>query len=52
MASFDEFMISGLPVRFPYEPYDVQKAYMSKVLSCLQVNKILSKLCGVSEVNM
>jgi hypothetical protein len=38
MSSFEEFLIGNLSVRFPYEPYDVQKAYMSRVLSCLQVD--------------
>ncbi|CAG5011257.1 unnamed protein product [Parnassius apollo] len=33
-----EVMICGIPVSFPFEPYDVQKAYMEKVIECLQNN--------------
>lgn len=31
-----EYMISGIPVNFPFEPYSVQSAYMEKVLECLK----------------
>ncbi|KAK3864798.1 hypothetical protein Pcinc_029539 [Petrolisthes cinctipes] len=31
-----EVVLEGVPVRFPFEPYEVQQAYMSKVLRCLQ----------------
>lgn len=31
-----EIEIRGIPVKFPYEPYDLQKEYMSKVIECLQ----------------
>lgn len=53
-----EFMISGIPVTFPFEPYDVQKAYMERVIESLQNNtnavlesptgtgKTLSLLCS------
>ena len=37
MSFYQDFLIGSLPVKFPYEPYDVQKAYMSKVMACLQV---------------
>lgn len=33
MTSFE---CNGVLVDFPYEPYDVQKRYMEKVLECLQ----------------
>lgn len=33
-----DFMISGIPVTFPFEPYDVQKTYMQKVIESLQNN--------------
>ena len=38
MSVPEEYPIGNLSVRFPYEPYEVQKAYMSRVLNCLQVN--------------
>ncbi|CAG9783483.1 unnamed protein product [Diatraea saccharalis] len=53
-----EVMIGGIPVDFPFEPYDVQKAYMEKVVESLQNNthallesptgtgKTLSLLCS------
>ncbi|XP_059047807.1 regulator of telomere elongation helicase 1 homolog [Achroia grisella] len=53
-----EIMISGIPVNFPFDPYDVQKAYMEKVIESLQNNtnallesptgtgKTLSLLCS------
>ncbi|CAH2086921.1 unnamed protein product [Euphydryas editha] len=53
-----EIMIHGIPVSFPFEPYDVQKAYMEKVIESLQNNtnallesptgtgKTLSLLCS------
>ena len=31
--------INNIFVRFPYEPYDVQKTYMQKVLECLSEKK-------------
>ncbi|XP_022124379.2 regulator of telomere elongation helicase 1 homolog [Pieris rapae] len=33
-----EEMICGIPVNFPFEPYDVQKSYMRKVIESLQNN--------------
>lgn len=53
-----DIMISGIPVSFPFEPYDVQKSYMEKVITSLQNNtnallesptgtgKTLSLLCS------
>ncbi|GAB6024234.1 hypothetical protein CHUAL_008929 [Chamberlinius hualienensis] len=50
--------IAGFPVDFPFEPYDVQRRYMEKVLECLRMNyngvlesptgtgKTLSLLCA------
>ncbi|XP_026685645.1 regulator of telomere elongation helicase 1 homolog [Diaphorina citri] len=34
-----EIEIRGIPVKFPYEPYELQKEYMSKVIECLQTGK-------------
>ncbi|KAK0079878.1 hypothetical protein PV325_000708 [Microctonus aethiopoides] len=31
--------INGITVNFPFEPYEVQKIYMSKVIECLQNKK-------------
>lgn len=31
-----EFMIKDVPVIFPFEPYSVQRAYMEKVIECLE----------------
>ncbi|XP_050344952.1 regulator of telomere elongation helicase 1 homolog [Nymphalis io] len=53
-----EVMIYGIPVNFPFEPYEVQKVYMEKVIESLQNNtnallesptgtgKTLSLLCS------
>ncbi|XP_047476480.1 regulator of telomere elongation helicase 1 homolog [Penaeus chinensis] len=46
-----EVVLEGVPVRFPFEPYEVQKAYMSKVIQCLQqgVNGILESPTGTGK---
>ncbi|KAK9875897.1 hypothetical protein WA026_009684 [Henosepilachna vigintioctopunctata] len=31
--------INGIDVKFPFEPYDIQKDYMSKVIECLSMEK-------------
>ena len=31
-----EIDIGGVEIRFPFEPYDVQRDYMSKIIQCLQ----------------
>lgn len=31
--------IRGIPISFPFEPYDLQKEYMDKVIQCLQNNQ-------------
>uniref|UniRef100_A0A182XXV8 Regulator of telomere elongation helicase 1 homolog n=1 Tax=Anopheles stephensi TaxID=30069 RepID=A0A182XXV8_ANOST len=53
-----EFIINGVPVNFPFEPYQLQKNYMAKVIECLQnksngvlesptgTGKTLSLLCS------
>ncbi|XP_049283993.1 regulator of telomere elongation helicase 1 homolog [Anopheles funestus] len=53
-----EYMINGVPVNFPFEPYQLQKNYMAKVIECLQnksngvlesptgTGKTLSLLCS------
>lgn len=50
--------IKGVPINFPFEPYDIQKDYMEKVIECLQnesngllesptgTGKTLSLLCS------
>lgn len=34
-----EYMISGIPVIFPFEPYKVQTDYMKKVIECIEDGK-------------
>lgn len=34
--------INNLTVDFPYEPYEIQKEYMSKIVECLQGVSMLS----------
>lgn len=43
-----EYMISGIPVIFPFEPYNVQRAYMEKVIECLEnsTNGVLESPTG------
>lgn len=43
-----EFIINGIPVNFPFKPYDVQTAYMEKVIDCLQnsANGVLESPTG------
>jgi hypothetical protein len=31
-----EYMINGIAINFPFEPYSVQAAYMEKVIECLK----------------
>ncbi|KAG7164976.1 regulator of telomere elongation helicase 1-like [Homarus americanus] len=46
-----EVVLQGVPVRFPFEPYDVQKTYMSKVIECVQrgENGILESPTGTGK---
>ncbi|XP_046394978.1 regulator of telomere elongation helicase 1 homolog [Ischnura elegans] len=46
-----EVIINGIPVNFPFQPYDVQVAYMSKVIECLQKgqNGILESPTGTGK---
>lgn len=39
MSGFYEFSDGSVPIKFPYEPYGVQKAYINKVLTCLNERK-------------
>ena len=34
-----EYIIGGIKVNFPFEPYDLQKDYMAKVIECLENEK-------------
>lgn len=36
-----EIEIRNVTVDFPYEPYDIQKDYMEKVIECLQNVRIV-----------
>lgn len=53
-----EYIVNGIPVMFPFEPYQVQRTYMEKVIDCLEksehgvlesptgTGKTLSLLCS------
>lgn len=43
-----EYIINGIPVKFPFEPYSVQRAYMEKVIDCLNnsANGVLESPTG------
>lgn len=43
-----EYMINNVPVHFPFEPYSVQRAYMEKVIECLDdsTNGVLESPTG------
>lgn len=45
-----EFTIGGIPVSFPFEPYDVQRRYMEKVIECLDrsANSVLESPTGLT----
>lgn len=44
-------MICGIPISFPFKPYDVQEAYMEKVIECLQngYNGVLESPTGTGK---
>lgn len=44
-----EYNINGVPVLFPFEPYDVQRHYMEKVIECLDksANSVLESPTGL-----
>ncbi|XP_069675040.1 regulator of telomere elongation helicase 1 homolog [Periplaneta americana] len=46
-----EYMINGVLVNFPFEPYSVQTAYMEKVIECLKkgVNGMLESPTGTGK---
>ncbi|XP_055628054.1 regulator of telomere elongation helicase 1 homolog [Toxorhynchites rutilus septentrionalis] len=46
-----EFLINGVPVNFPFEPYQVQRDYMTKVIECLQnsTNGVLESPTGTGK---
>lgn len=43
--------LRGVPINFPFEPYDLQKDYMEKVLECLQneTNGVLESPTGTGK---
>ncbi|XP_023015854.2 regulator of telomere elongation helicase 1 homolog [Leptinotarsa decemlineata] len=43
--------LRGVPITFPFEPYDIQKEYMEKVLECLQnqTNGVLESPTGTGK---
>lgn len=46
-----EFTIGGIPVSFPFEPYNVQRRYMEKVIECLDrsANSVLESPTGTGK---
>uniref|UniRef100_A0A1B0F9W0 Helicase ATP-binding domain-containing protein n=1 Tax=Glossina morsitans morsitans TaxID=37546 RepID=A0A1B0F9W0_GLOMM len=46
-----ESMVAGIPVVFPFEPYEVQRAYMEKVIKCLRdgTNGVLESPTGTGK---
>lgn len=46
-----DIMISGIPVSFPFEPYEVQEAYMERVIESLQnsTNALLESPTGTGK---
>ncbi|KAH8416818.1 hypothetical protein KR222_005993 [Zaprionus bogoriensis] len=46
-----ESIIAGIPVHFPFEPYEVQRAYMEKVIVCLRdgTNGVLESPTGTGK---
>ncbi|ALC49144.1 CG4078 [Drosophila busckii] len=46
-----ESVIAGIPVHFPFEPYEVQRAYMEKVIMCLRdgTNGVLESPTGTGK---
>ncbi|KAM7347678.1 regulator of telomere elongation helicase 1 [Cochliomyia hominivorax] len=46
-----ESIIAGIPVNFPFEPYEVQRAYMEKVILCLRdsTNGVLESPTGTGK---
>lgn len=46
-----ESIIAGIPVNFPFEPYEVQRAYMEKVIMCLRdsTNGVLESPTGTGK---
>lgn len=43
--------IRGVPITFPYEPYEIQRIYMEKVIECLQneTNGVLESPTGTGK---
>ncbi|XP_075902006.1 regulator of telomere elongation helicase 1 isoform X1 [Nelusetta ayraudi] len=46
-----QLTLNGVPVNFPFPPYDCQRTYMSKVIECLQkkVNGVLESPTGTGK---
>uniref|UniRef100_A0A182PWK2 Regulator of telomere elongation helicase 1 homolog n=1 Tax=Anopheles epiroticus TaxID=199890 RepID=A0A182PWK2_9DIPT len=46
-----QFVINGVSVNFPFEPYELQKNYMTKVIECLQkkTNGVLESPTGTGK---
>ena len=44
--------LSGVPIEFPFQPYDVQEKFMEKVIECLQKVKQFSPVDVLTSVNI
>lgn len=46
-----EYTIGGIPVSFPFEPYNVQRNYMERVIECLDrsANSVLESPTGTGK---
>lgn len=44
-----DYIINGVPIIFPFEPYDVQRRYMEKIIECLDksANSVLESPTGL-----
>ncbi|KAF4531782.1 hypothetical protein B566_EDAN011818 [Ephemera danica] len=51
LLKMPEVIINNVPVDFPFEPYEVQKVYMGKVIECLQkgINGVLESPTGTGK---
>lgn len=44
-----DYVINGIPIIFPFEPYEVQRKYMEKIIECLDksANSVLESPTGL-----
>lgn len=46
-----EILVNEVPISFPFDPYELQKVYMSRVIDCLQngTNGVLESPTGTGK---